>query len=64
MLSEYGFIRCHRQYLVNLRYVYRMDRNAVTVILNGGIHQDIPIGESMYQAVYMTYLKYIALETT
>lgn len=44
------FIRCHKSYLVNIRYIRRMDKTALELD-NGG---SIPVSREMYKSAYDT----------
>lgn len=46
-LKEYGFIQCHKSYIVNLRFVKGMEQNDLK-LKNG---QEVPIGRSMREEV-------------
>ncbi len=49
-----GFARCHRSYLVNLRYVSRLTRSEV--ILDDG--RALPLSRSMSDAVRKSFIDY------
>lgn len=59
LLEEYGVIRCHKGYLVNLNFVQRLDRKGIVVKLPDDKIYTVPVGESMYDAVYAAYLKFM-----
>ena len=59
LLAEYAVVRCHKRYLVNLHYVKHLERDGITVEYSNGKKQQIPVGESMYQAVCAAHLQYI-----
>lgn len=59
LLEAYGGVRCNKGYLVNLNYVQRLDRKGIVVKLMNGKVYTVPVGESMYDAVYTAYLKYM-----
>lgn len=54
-LSEHGFIRVHKGYLVNCRYVKRFD--ATTVILHSGAL--VPVGRSRKNEAMKEWMSYI-----
>ncbi|SET09907.1 LytTR family DNA-binding domain-containing protein [Paenibacillus sp. NFR01] len=49
-----GFIRCHRSYLVSMRYVRRVTRTAV-VLENG---RELPLSRDLYDAVNQAFIQY------
>lgn len=49
-----GFVRCHRSYLVNLRYVGGISRTAV--LLDGG--GEIPLSRRLYHSVNQAFIQY------
>jgi DNA-binding LytR/AlgR family response regulator len=55
-LKDCGFIRCHQSYLVNSRYVRRIEKNAI-VLENGG---SVPISRDMHKFVYDTLAVWIS----
>ena len=55
-LKKYGFIRIHKGYLANSRYINRFE--AKTLVLTTG--EQIPIGRSYHHGAKMEYLAYIS----
>ncbi len=53
-LSEQGFVRTHEKYLVNLKYIFKINKSSVTVIQN----YDIPISRSRMNALKEGFLNY------
>jgi len=49
-----GFIRCHRSYLVNIRYMAQISKT--DVILDGG--KMLPLARSAYKDVNQAFIKY------
>ena len=54
-LSPFGFIRIHKGYLVNCRYIARFDNNSV--ILSSG--EQLPVGRSKHATALEQYLEFI-----
>ena len=54
-LTPFGFIRIHKGYLVNCRYISRFDNSSVT--LSTG--EELPVGRSKHAAALEQYLDYI-----
>lgn len=54
-LTSFGFIRIHKGYLVNSRYITRFDNSSVT--LSSG--EELPVGRSKHSAALEQYLDYI-----
>ena len=50
-----SFIRCHRSYIVNLKYVKSISKN--TIILENGIN--IPLSRNKYKEVNNYFIKYL-----
>lgn len=61
LLAPYGVVRCHKGFLVNLNYVQRIDRKGILVAIPNRKTYTIPVGESMYEAVYTAYLKHMCI---
>lgn len=55
-LQKYGFIRIHKGYLANCRYIGRFDPKCLFLITQ----EQLPIGRSYYQRAKMEYLEYIS----
>ena len=55
MLVPYGFLRIHKGYLVNCRYIKRFDKNTVTL----GTGEELPVGRSKHAESMDEYMKYI-----
>ncbi|WP_313164719.1 LytTR family DNA-binding domain-containing protein [Sedimentibacter sp.] len=53
-LSEQGFVRTHEKYLVNLKYIFKINKSSVTVIQN----YDIPVSRSRMNALKEGFLNY------
>ncbi len=53
-LSEQGFVRTHEKYLVNLKYIFKINKSSVTVIQN----YDIPVSRSRMNALKEGFLSY------
>lgn len=53
-LSEYGFVRTHERYLVNLKYIFKINRNSVTVIQN----YEIPVSRNRMNILKENFLNY------
>lgn len=51
-LAPYGYIRCHKSYLVNLRYIQTLDKKNRQLILTGDIA--IPVSRQNYVSVLAT----------
>ena len=49
-----GFIKCHRSYLVSLRYVRRITKTAL--VLDNG--KEIPLSRGVYDAANQAFIKY------
>ena len=56
-LREYNVIRIHKGYLVNLKYVQRIDRNGVVVQFRGGVV--LNVSRDKLQDVKVAYLNYL-----
>ncbi|SCH86085.1 Sensory transduction protein lytR [uncultured Clostridium sp.] len=54
-LRDNLFIRCHRSYIVNLRYVKSISKN--TIILENGV--SIPVSRNKYKEVNDSYINYL-----
>lgn len=54
VFEEFGFVRCHRSYLVNLRYVGGISRTEV--LLDGG--GEIPLSRRLYHSVNQAFIRY------
>lgn len=57
-LSDCGFLRCHRSYMVNLHHVYIMRSDSVFV-LDDQNHTTVPIGIRYKESAEDCYLKEI-----
>lgn len=55
-LKKYGFLRIHKGYLVNCRYISRFDPKFLLLITQ----DQLPIGRSYYQSAKLAYLEYIS----
>lgn len=53
-LSEQGFVRAHEKYLVNLKYIFKINKSSVNVIQN----YDIPVSRSRMNALKEGFLNY------
>ncbi|WP_313346257.1 LytTR family DNA-binding domain-containing protein [Sedimentibacter sp.] len=53
-LSEQGFVRAHEKYLVNLKYIFKINKSSVTVIQN----YNIPVSRSRMNALKEGFLNY------
>lgn len=53
-LEHYSFVRCHRSYIVNLRYATKVMSKEVTV--NGSV---IPVGRTYKDVLKQEYMRYI-----
>lgn len=53
-LSEHGFVRTHERYLVNLKYIFKINKNSVTVIQN----YDIPVSRHRMSTLKESFLNY------
>ena len=56
-LREYNVIRIHKGYLVNLKYVQRIDRSGVVVQFRGGVI--LNVSRDKLQDVKVAYLNYL-----
>ncbi|HHQ5625071.1 TPA: two-component system response regulator RgbR, partial [Clostridioides difficile] len=54
-LNPYKFIRCHKSFIVNLRYVENIKPN--TAILESG--EEVPISRYRYKEVKEKFLKFL-----
>lgn len=54
-LKKYGFIRTHKGYLVNCKYIKRFDSKKVTLLTG----EELPIGRSRYHEAMDGYMSYI-----
>lgn len=54
-LTPFGFIRIHKGYMVNCRYITRFDNTSVT--LSSG--EELPVGRSKHAEALGKYLEYI-----
>lgn len=54
-LAEYGFIRCHQGYLINMRYIYQMENNFF-ILTN---QKKIPISKHLKSEVLFKYNSFI-----
>lgn len=54
MLPKENFIRCHRSYLVNIKYIKVVNKDAIT--LENGIK--IPISRGKYEEVNEAFINY------
>ncbi len=52
-LEKYGFIRTHLGYLVNLKYIRRVNKNSVTLVNN----QEIPVSRSKLKFVQQKFIE-------
>ncbi len=57
-LLKEGFVRCHRSYIVNLKYVRRITRTAV--VMDNGI--EVPLSRNSYQSVNQAFISYYRSE--
>lgn len=55
-LSVYNFIRCHNGFIVNMKYIYRMEKYVIILINN----EKIPISKRMKKKVYESFTNYVA----
>ncbi len=49
-----GFFRCHRSYIVSMRYVRRVTKTAI-VLENG---REIPLSRGLYDAANQAFIQY------
>lgn len=49
-----GFFRCQRSFIVNLRYVRRIDRSAI--LLDNG--QEVPLSRKLYHSIHQAFIRY------
>ena len=49
-----GFFKCHRSYIVSMKYVRRVTKTAM--VLNDG--REIPLSRNLYDAANQTFIKY------
>lgn len=61
LLAPYGIVRCHKGFLVNLNYVQRIDRKGILVSIPNLKTHTVPVGESIYETVYIAYLKHMCI---
>lgn len=52
-LEKYGFIRTHAGYLVNLKYIRRVNKNSVTLVNN----REIPVSRSKLKFVQQKFIE-------
>lgn len=52
--SGAGFIRCHRSYIVGLKYIKSISKTEITLDTN----ERIPLARSKYQAVNQAFIRY------
>lgn len=52
-LSEYGFIRTHKSYIVNTRYIFSVERNSI--ILSNG--ENLPVSRTKLADIKQTLIK-------
>lgn len=55
-LKEYGFIRTHKGYLVNCKYIQRLDSKEL-VLTTGEV---LPVGRSRYHQAMDEYMSYVS----
>lgn len=55
-LRKYGFIRIHKGYLANCRFISRIDPKFLLLTTQ----EQLPIGRSYYQSAKVEYLEYIS----
>ena len=55
-LRKYGFIRIHKGYLANCRFISRFDPKFLLLVTQ----EQLPIGRSYYQNAKVAYLEYIS----
>jgi len=53
-LKEHGFVRTHERFLVNLKYISKINKKSVTMIQNYGI----PVSRNRMKAVIESYYSY------
>lgn len=53
-LSEYGFIRTHKSYIVNTRYIFSVERNS-TILSNG---ENLPVSRTKLTDVKQMMIKF------
>lgn len=53
-LSDHGFVRTHEKYLVNLKYIFKINKKSVTVIQQ----YDIPVSRNRMNTLEERYLNY------
>lgn len=54
-LAPHGFVRCHRSYLVNCRYIFSVQKDTVTL----DDHTVLPVSRSRYAALREAFFTYI-----
>ena len=54
ILAKYGFVQCHRSYMVNLRHVERLTSGEVTVA-----GQTLPVGRAFRDDVKQRYMQFV-----
>ena len=57
MLADYDVVRVHQGYIVNLKYVQRIERAGLLLNYNGGI--EINISRDKVQELKTIYLEYL-----
>ena len=59
-ISSYGFVRIHRGYIVNLRYIKSVDKKIGKVYVNyNGIRKPLTMGASYKEAVDKRFTLYL-----
>lgn len=53
-LSEHGFVRTHERYLVNLKYIFKINKNSITVVQN----YEIPVSRGRMNTLKESFLNY------
>lgn len=56
-LCEFGFLRCHRSYIVNIKYIHSINSNG-TFLIDTPVPVNIPIGIRYKEEARVKYLKY------
>lgn len=57
LLSSFDFIACHRAYIVNMRYVYRLKQNEIILSYK---NISIPVSRLKYKEINDEFMRYLA----
>lgn len=55
-LRPYGFVQCHRSYMVNCRFIFSLSRDSLTL----DTREVLPIGRSHHQAVRDAFMAFVS----